>query len=254
MVINRIKTFEDPRDANLRAVGTARSLCLRFGCRLLFCLLADTEEARREAEEEVRNVARDYLYRTGPTLDPFVPELQKIGQGKAIQTIRDSHSIMQAQISPEGLKALTVEKARDWCDLAETGLMPALSAMVQAFVHVEHDELLVTQKRIKEAEAASKTTLQEVERIADTVRLIAINVSIEAARAGGATGRSFAVIAEEIRTLSERSADLITRIRNEYSEPDTPPSTPAALALNDGANGKGHGRNEIHAELAQRPS
>lgn len=78
-------------------------------------------------------------------------------------------------------------------------------------------ELLDNVRALANATSELKELADEVRSIAAKTNLLAINASIEAARAGQA-GRGFAVIADEVRKLSMLSSDIGARITQRMTD------------------------------------
>ncbi|NBF02760.1 HAMP domain-containing protein [Pseudomonas sp. Fl5BN2] len=196
------------------------------------------------------NTLRDFLaqtfsslQRSASDLDSSSGELNSIATLMSQGTNEQFSRTDQVATAMNEMSATAQEVARHAADAARAADDADQSAqqgeqVMQSTIHTitqMRGEIANTASVIRRLEADSGRigkVLEVIQGIAEQTNLLALNAAIEAARAGEA-GRGFAVVADEVRSLAQRTAASITEI-NQIIQTVQTGAVDAAQAIESG--------------------
>ena len=106
------------------------------------------------------------------------------------------------------------------------------------------DEIVSSIKTVDEAIEQYSNMSKDISLISRTINILAINASIEAARAG-ALGKSFAVVAQEVKTLAVKSGNTVSQ-----TDTISKKAVESAAEIDDKIENISEAIVEVHSEIS----
>ncbi len=175
-----------------------------------------TPDADTEALDTRLQVTSDGLVRAAAAITSVI-EQQASGAEEQVKLIQEAHHrlddfLLLSEQVDEQARSMT-RRAKETADASERG-QEAIARAIAGIEDIRTQVEAIARTIITMGDFTRRVDdiIASVSEIATQSNLLALNASIEAARAG-AQGRGFAVVAEEVRTLAGQSTRAAAQVR-----------------------------------------
>jgi methyl-accepting chemotaxis protein len=153
------------------------------------------------------NEITDKLINSSKMINNSITQLNEASENLATGSSKQAAAIEETSATMNETASMVAQNAES----TRVASQIATSAANMSNESMEHITAAVrVAEDMKESSTRVGKIVKTIDDIAFQTNLLAINATVEAARAGGDAGRSFSVVAEEVRNLAKKSADAVS--------------------------------------------